>query len=403
MRILKQFLFFTKKQSKVDNLKNSEFFKSAIAIYVGFFALGFFFGIWGALVPVRFLELNLSEWQLSLVLLIAGSSLTLAMLFVSKYSTKLGTKIITRCSTPFYGASFFTIMVTQELWLFYSIAIFIGFSAGCLDCSLNIQATNWEMATKKRKMSSFHALYSVGTLVGSGYTLLLLALDFSVLFITFPPIFLLGVFYPFLGSYLLNDKQKVDSDKQKQKIGLELKLFILFALLIFLATTIEGGIIDWSALYLVKELQSEAKQAGFIVLVFSFTIALGRFCGDWLVSKFSTTKLLVYPMLLSGCLLILAAVLKTTFFSYIAVAILGFGVANAFPFIVSEVAQATTAVNGNRARAVSIIVGFAYVGIITGPLLLGLIGELKNLNWTVATLGVMAICFAFLKLRAPTS
>ena len=78
--------------------------------------------------------------------------------------------------------------------------------------------------------------------------------------------------------------------------------------------------------------------------------------------------------------------------------VFGLAIGNAFPIIIS---QAGSAGGGDRLRDISVIVGFAYVGLITGPALLGVVAHLLGLNAAIVTLSITAILLGLLVLALP--
>jgi fucose permease len=67
---------------------------------------------------------------------------------------------------------------------------------------------------------------------------------------------------------------------------------------------------------------------------------------------------------------------------------IGLAVANAFPIIISEAGRAA---GDQPLREISVIVGFAYFGLISGPALFGVLAHFMGLDATV--LGIAGIAF----------
>ena len=87
--------------------------------------------------------------------------------------------------------------------------------------------------------------------------------------------------------------------------------------------------------------------------------------------------------MLAGIMLFAAVLLGQVAVLMAAYVIFGLAIGNAFPIIIS---QAGSAAGGDRLRDISIVVGFAYVGLITGPALLGVIAHFAGLDATIITL-----------------
>jgi predicted MFS family arabinose efflux permease len=77
---------------------------------------------------------------------------------------------------------------------------------------------------------------------------------------------------------------------------------------------------------------------------------------------------------------------------------MGLALGNAFPIIISEAGRAA----GDRPlREISIIVGFAYVGLISGPALFGVTAHLVGLDSTLMLLGVLALILGLASFAMP--
>ncbi|MEK9559002.1 MAG: hypothetical protein VW175_11345, partial [Alphaproteobacteria bacterium] len=78
--------------------------------------------------------------------------------------------------------------------------------------------------------------------------------------------------------------------------------------------------------------------------------------------------------------------------------VMGLAVGNAFPIIISEAGHAA----GDRPlREISIIVGFAYVGLISGPALFGVTAHFIGLDATLLLLGGLALVLGLASFAMP--
>ena len=73
----------------------------------------------------------------------------------------------------------------------------------------------------------------------------------------------------------------------------------LFGILAFAAFTAEGSVIDWSAIYLRKELAADVEWSGFAFAGFSLSMMIARFGGDYLRNRFGATRLLQVSALMA--------------------------------------------------------------------------------------------------------
>ena len=77
---------------------------------------------------------------------------------------------------------------------------------------------------------------------------------------------------------------------------------------------------------------------------------------------------------------------------------IGLAVANAFPIIISEAGRAA---GDQPLREISVIVGFAYFGLISGPALFGVLAHFLGLDATILAIAGMAFLLGVASLAMP--
>ena len=134
------------------------------------------------------------------------------------------------------------------------------------------------------------------------------------------------------------------------------------------------------------------------MLWFSFAMTVTRFAGDWLTDRIRPHLLLAVPLILAAVLLMIAVNTAQVTLLMAAYVVMGLALGNAFPIIISEAGRAA----GDRPlREISIIVGFAYVGLISGPALFGVTAHLVGLDSTLMLLGVLALILGLASFAMP--
>ena len=380
---------------------------SRVSISAGFLGLGLFMGVWGVLVPARSADLGLNELMISAFLLCIGLSLCAAIYALNRIPILQNGPLIIRCATPVYALGFAICLTTDTLTLFFGLGIVTGFAAGLIDAGLNGQASQWEQLADKRAMSFFHGLWSLGVLLGAGLTTLALAADLNLTGGTFGAAILFSLFMIFRLSWIDQPNPMVPSQEEGQvqatgtrgdAISLPLPLVLFLGSCILLATLTEGGVLDWSALHMNIHAGLPVEQAGTAVIWFSVAMTISRFSGDWLADRMPPHLLLALPMLAASILLGLAAVSGHVGALLVAYILTGLALGNAFPIVVSEAGRAA----GERPlRDISIIVAFAYFGLISGPALLGILAHLFNLNAIILALSGFGLLLGLATFNLP--
>ncbi len=370
------------------------------SILNGFLGLGLFMGMWGALVPARSADLGLSELMIAGFLLLVGISLCAAIFLVTRFKPFQDPVRLIRYAGPAYAFGFTLCLTTGSPSLFFLCGIFTGFAAGFADTALNSQASQWEQAAGRRAMSFFHALFSLGVLCGAGLVTLIMAREQASLAVA-----ILGCAVVYGGFMAIRrswvaapDPADHAATPDRASFRLSYGVIIFLGLAILLATLTEGGIIDWSALHLHRSLGLPFAEAGHAVLWFSVAMTITRFAGDWLTARIRPHLLLAVPLILAAILLMLAVTTAQVPLLMMAYVVMGLALGNAFPIIISEAGRAA----GDRPlREISIIVGFAYVGLISGPALFGVTAHLVGLDSTLLVLGGLALILGLASFAMP--
>ena len=357
-------------------------------------------GMWGVMVPLRSTDLELSELMISGFLLIIGLSLCAAIFLVTRVKALQDDGQLIRFAGPVYAGGFTVCLVTGSLPVFFAGGVVTGLAAGFLDAGLNSQSSQWEQKAQKRSMSGFHALFSLGMLLGAGLVTWLLSggHDPAVGIIT------CAVLY---GGYIVTNRSWVaaaaptdnsDGPKFKSNLRLSLSVVLFLGVCILFCSMIEGGVIDWSALHLNRALLLPANEAGHAVLFFSVAMTLARFTGDRLATFIAPHLILAVPLVIAGSLLGIAVITAHVLLLIWAYIFVGLALANAFPIIISEAGRFA---GEQPLREISVIVGFAYFGLISGPALLGFLAHYLGLDATVLAIATIAFILGIASFTMP--
>ena len=373
------------------------------SIAAGFLGLGLFMGMWGVLVPARSASLGLTELMISGFLLCIGLSLCAAIYAINRLAALQNASHLIRFAAPIYAFGFAICLTTDSLIVFFGLGLVTGFAAGLIDAGLNGQASQWEQLADKRAMSFFHGLWSLGVLGGASLTTVSLAAGIDLATLAFGCALLFSTSIATRRSWIagagpVETEDGATKDTAGESFSLPMPLVMLLGLCILLATLTEGGILDWSALHLNQYAGLEVDEAGYAVIWFSVAMTISRFSGDWLADHVAPHLLLAVPMLGAALLLGLAALSGMVGPLLVAYILTGLALGNAFPIVISEAGRAA----GDRPlRDISVIVAFAYFGLISGPALLGLLAHMLNLNAIIYALAIFGLLLASATFNLP--
>ena len=379
----------------------TRFSQIRFSISFGFFGQGAFFGMWGVLVPERSASLGLDELMLALFLLVIGISLCAGIALVTRFERHISTTSILRGGGPLFALSIAICLTTLSVPIFYIAGIFAGIAAGFLEAGLNTQASQWEQQSDRRGMSFFHAMFSAGMLIGAILitTMLKMNILISIGIIISATIYGIGMMRR---TEWIHDPAPENSTPTtgtiENAVSLNKAIIIFLGIMIFISTLIEGGVVDWSALHLHQYHNLSLEEAGRPVLMFGLAMTLIRLMGDRLATYFQTHLLLAVPMLTAAVVLSLALYIGQPTIIIIAYGLLGLALGNAFPLIISTAGRLS---GGKPLRQISLIIAFAYFGLLTGPALLGLVAHMIDLNMTIMTLAGLSLISGLASLCLP--
>jgi fucose permease len=351
-------------------------------VTVVFFVFGALAATWVSRIPLIKGELDLSAAELSLALLASPVGLLIAVQLVSSLVGRWTSGVVTRWSLV---ASAVTMALPAFAWNLGSLAfclLLYGLAMGTLDTAMNTQAVAIERGMAKPIMSGIHGMYSVGMLVGAvtGAAAAHADLDPRVHFVVAAA--LLAALGIWAGRSLLGPEADVPLQAQnaaaasaRPRLADHPYLVVLgvIALCSFFA---EGAVDDWSGVYLHEGQGASLAVAPLGTAACSIGMAVGRFCGDAVISRFGRQATLWRASLVSSAGMTVAVVAPTPAVAIAGYAVLGLGVAPIVP-IALTLAGNTSGVA--PVWAVSRVTVMGYAGIFGSPPAIGLVAEATDL------------------------
>ena len=155
----------------------------------------------------------------------------------------------------------------------------------------------------------------------------------------------------------------------------------------------EGSVTDWSAVYLNDEAgASEALAAGGLT-AFSLAMAVGRLSGDRLAERLGPVAVVRVGGLLAAAGLAAALATAEPAPGIAGFAVMGLGLAAAFPLVIAAAARAQ---GTEEAAAIAAVSGTGYVGLTAGPATIGLLADAGGLRTALVVVVVLCVAAAAL-------
>ncbi len=354
------------------------------AVAAIFFFNGFTIANWVVRIPDVSQALNLSTGTLGLVLLASAVGALVSMPMVGRLCVQFGSRRLTLlCSLGFAISTIFLALSPNVGLLVFTLFIWGASNAG-LDVAMNTQGTTIEQGFERPILSSFHALWSVGSLLGAaiGGVLASFGLAAGLHLVLIGLLSLIAFFV--LSRFLIADIQPTQTQSQP-KLKLSSGLMALGAIA-FCALLGEGAIADWGALYLKNSLGADAGLAAAGFVAFQFCMAIFRFTGDQLRLRLGDARVLLISGLVATFGMVLAVTPNLVWTTIIGFGFVGAGFAVIFPAALGLVSKLE---QGSSGPAIAWVSSIAYSGFLVGPPFIGLLSEVVSLRF-----GLLAVLLA---------
>ena len=348
------------------------------AVSLVFFLNGLAVASWAVRIPAVREALKLSDGTLGLVLLAAAVGSLVSMPIVGRLCARHGSSRVTTwlsllfaCAVPLPALAGSTETLVLALFSF-------GATNGGLDVAMNTQATTIELAYRRPILSSFHALWSVGSLLGAGIGALFAGFEVA-------PAVHLGLIAALIAVAFVGCARYGLADAHEpSEVGLPSSRLRLSPALLalggvsFCALLGEGAIADWSALYLRDGFKATSGVAATGFVAFQISMAALRFAGDGLRARFGDARVVRISGLVAALGLGVGLLVHQLWAALLGFAFVGAGFAVIFPAALGLVSKLGT--RSSSGPAIAWVSAVAYAGFLVGPPLIGLLSQISSLR-----------------------
>jgi MFS family permease len=365
-------------------------FKTRFGIGILFFLCGINFATWATRIPDFKKLLNLTEAELGTVLmgLPIGSlvSLPLAGWLIAKYNSKIICLIAVCmyiCIVPLIGYSSTAFQLFGVLFLF-------GMSGDILNIAMNTQVIALENKLSKIFMSSFHAIFSIGLMLGAllGSLMITMNLGYKIHFwgIAFLNLVLIPSFY----YSLLPDEKSINYSNEKLDTSIfNLNSYLItLALIAFCGMLCEGAMADWITLYFEEIISSNIIPQTIGFTTFAAAMVSGRLLGDFLSNKYKVKNVLIINGFLIAVGMSITLVSYDILIKICGCFLVGIGVSTIVPIIYSQAGMQTKI---KPAIAIAGVSTIAYIGFLIGPVIIGYFADISSLKYSLILLIVLGL------------
>jgi len=354
---------------------------------IAFFASnGFIYANWTARLPEIEAFYDMTHTQLGGILLSSAIGSIIAMPIAGYLNNQYGSKWVTIISAAMVTVIVPWLVFTPSLVLVYGTALVLGMMAGSMDVSMNGQAVIVERRLSKSIMSSFHATFSIGMVIGAGAGALAAQLSIPLFTHMIAAAIFTLVVIVIASRYLIDDFQEARLSSEKGSgFVLPTAAILPVALIAFCGMTGEGSLIDWSALYMNEVVGASESLSAIAYGTFGGAMTIGRLLGDRYTDRYGQYKMLLYTSILAFIGLSLALLFPYQGMTFLGFFITGIGLSNIVP-IAYSIAGNTP--NVKPAVGIAMATTIGYSGFFIGPPVIGFLADTFDLRW--------ALCFTLI-------
>ena len=382
--------------------QNNNYWKARTSCFQGAFFLLFIVGIYFVHIPWNIERLGISELELGIGILIFGISnfvsnqltgrLIVPLIGTTK-SMAIGISIISFCP--------FLLISAPNYELFLLSWIPFGAAVGLYVPSAQTQISLIESKTSKIITPIYQAFYSLGSLCGALIAGVFIKNipDPKITFAAF------GLCLIISSTYILifGLKSKFDLKTKIVKFKFPDKNILVFGFMMMVTFATFGIIIDWSPVWITKDLKAPIYVGGLVIIFFNLGEIISRLLSNKLISRFNEKIVGGYFSIIASIILAFSIIIFDIYLIAFCAFIFGFGTANFLGIVLREGVKAS---QETLSVSVSNLMTIGFSGFIFGPALIGLSAENFGLTFNMYMLCLIwflnATLFIYVKNKLQT-
>lgn len=367
---------------------------SRIAVKIIFFLNGFIYANWVSRLP-RIQELyNLNNAAIGLILLSAAIGAVIAMPFTGWLIIRNGSRKITIQSALLFSLIVPLIPIMPGFVALVGLYFFMGITTGMLDVAMNAQAVMVEQQHKKPIMTSFHALFSIGMMLGAlcGSLFAKISNNFFLHLCIVVAMAIIGLFW--CRYYLIQDRPTNITEGPAFRLPNATVLSI--GVIAFCCMLGEGSMADWSTNYMEKIAGANRVMAPFGLSVFAMMMTIGRIFGDKARERFGDQKLVLLSSIMATVGISIALIYPLPIIVIIGFGIVGLGLSVVVPIAYSIAGNMKGLPPGVGLAMVTTV---GYTGFLFGPPIIGFVADWQTLRVALIFIVLLFVLMTILALR----
>lgn len=367
--------------------------QARVATWAAFFVQGLCFATLLTHVIDLQHKFGLSDGDLTLVLLlvpvIAGAGSAIAGPLASRYG-----------SAPILRVSQVAVCVIVALsgWNgqlagLYALSAAFGLFVGAVDAAMNMQAVAVERRYGMSVLTGFHAVWSVGSMLGAGFNSAFSALGVELGWSFSVPV-LIGAVISVVMLPRLYGRDAEKAGEQAAQVAARVPWRPIIPLCLAMAFLYVGdaAVSNYGTIYMEKALAASGWLVPFAYLVYQATMLLARVPGDLAVRRYGPA-----PVVRAGAVIAAVGTLGVVVAPGVVVAVVSFGLIGiGLSVIAPQSFSAAGRLGAGAETAIARVNMFNYVGFLVGAAVVGTLNDTVNVRVAFVPAVVLVALIVFL-------
>jgi MFS family permease len=331
--------------------------------------------------------LHLGDGTLGLSLLGAAIGSVTAIPISGALVTRYGSRRIALGTAAGFCLSLVPLALTHNLAMLVPALVFYGMMAGANDVAMNALAVGTERMLGTPTISRFHAMFSLGGILGASLGAAAAARGVSLTAQLLAGAAVTLIIVAVVSRLVVETRSETTHAHAPglRRIPLALVALSAIGFCIFLS---EGAIADWTAVYLKQVLHAGPGMAPVGYAVFSATMALFRFIGDAITLRIGRAWTIRAGGSIAALGLALVVAAHTPYAALAGFAMAGAGFSSIIPLVFAAGGRIPGIGEGAGVATVS---GLGYLGFLVGPPAIGFISEASSLRAGMGLLVALSV------------
>lgn len=377
-------------------LVEKSYFKALFSCFQNAYVFFFTLGIAFVYVPWNLDRLNLKETDLGLWLFIFGVTNLISNQVTGRVIVpKIGTKNIIMIGTAVLAFCPYFLLTVNSYLNFMLVALPFGAGIGFMIPSNQTQISNIESKTNKIYTPMYQAFFSAGSLSGALAAAYLIRNEIQPedTFLVMGIVIILSITLIFFFSLPRSE----DINDPIDKFKFPKKRILIFGILLMFNFATIGIIIDWSSLWLTKDLMAPLFLGGLVIVFFNTGEIIARLTASFFINKLGEKIVGGYLSILGATILFVSILTGNLYFIIPSLVIFGLFTAN---FIAIVIRQAIIVSSDPISLTVSNLTTLGFSGFIFGPAIVGYTAQYIGLTFNMYLLcviwGFNGLCLIYL-------